>query len=199
MSASPPTTSPRAPRAAPLAPVDAAGRAEWLARLDAHDRAILAALVAEPRTGVACRLWRLVTHLGGATATTLLCLAPLVLGGAAWRVGLATATIVLLSHALVQLVRRSVGRPRPELRAGTSALVLAPDRFSFPSGHATAAMAVALGYALAAPALLPVLALLAMLIGLSRVVLGVHYLGDVLAGQLLAVASALVVRAAGLA
>jgi undecaprenyl-diphosphatase len=199
MSVSRPTTSARAPLGAPFAPADAAGRAEWLARLDAHDRAILATLVAGPRTAAECRLWRFVTHLGGAMATTLLCLAPLVLGDATWRVGVATAAIVLLSHALVQLVKRTVGRPRPELRAGTAALVLAPDRFSFPSGHATAAMAVALGYAMGAPALLPVLALGAMLVGLSRVVLGVHYLGDVLAGQLLAVVSALVVRAAGLA
>lgn len=179
-------------------------RAPWLARLDARDRAMLVALAAAPRTPAERRLWRGVTHLGGSRATILLCLLPLLAGagapgGASWRVGVATATIVVLSHLLVQLVKRTVGRPRPSAATGIAAQVLAPDRFSFPSGHAAAAMSVALGYAVGAPALLPVLALAALVVGLSRAVLGVHYLGDVLAGQLLAVVAALLLRLAGLA
>lgn len=176
-------------RAPSLAPV--------LARLDAHDRALLAALAGAPRTARGRAVWCAVTHLGGALATTLACALPLLLGalhrGFLWRAGLVTTATVLLSHGVVQLVKRRVARPRP---APDAAHVAAPDRFSFPSGHAAAALSVALGYALLAPALLPLLALAAVVVGLSRVVLGVHYLGDVLAGQALAaLAYVLVLRA----
>ena len=55
-------------------------------------------------------------------------------------------TSVVLSHLLVQLVKRTVARARPARTCGLSAVVREPDRFSFPSGHATAASSVALGY-----------------------------------------------------
>jgi undecaprenyl-diphosphatase len=66
-----------------------------------------------------------------------------------------------------------------------------PDRFSFPSGHACASMAVALAYGLAFPALAVPLVALATIVGFSRVCLGVHYPGDVLIGQLIAAGTAL--------
>jgi undecaprenyl-diphosphatase len=65
-----------------------------------------------------------------------------------------------------------------------------PDRFSFPSGHACAAMSVAIGFAVAFPALAAPLLVLAWLVGFSRVVLGVHYPGDVLVGQAIALITA---------
>lgn len=70
-------------------------------------------------------------------------------------------------------------------------MIAEPDRFSFPSGHAAAAMSVALGYAAVFPAIAPWFAALAVLVGYSRVALAVHYPGDVLAGQGLAVLTAL--------
>ena len=70
-------------------------------------------------------------------------------------------------------------------------LVVEPDRFSFPSGHSAAAMSVAFVYAFAFPQLAIVLVPLAFLVGASRVCLGVHYPGDVLIGQLIAVLTAI--------
>ncbi len=100
----------------------------------------------------------------------------------AWR----TLCLLGLSHFVVQLIKRSVGRPRPSLGESSGALVLIPDQFSFPSGHACAAMALAVGLANALPVLTVPLLLLALLVGFSRVMLGVHYPGDVLMGQAIA-------------
>jgi undecaprenyl-diphosphatase len=96
---------------------------------------------------------------------------------------------LVLSHLLVQLVKRTVGRPRPSLCTKGAGFIAAPDRFSFPSGHATASMAVALAYAMAFPVLAVPIIVLAGVVGASRVILGVHYPGDVAAGQAIAVAT----------
>lgn len=159
------------------------------ARLAAADRARLAALAAVARSDVEWRCWRALTYLGGTVATTLACLIPLLAGGAARRAGLFTTAVVLLSQGAVHLIKRAVGRPRPRT-TGLPTRAAEPDAFSFPSGHSAAAMAVALGYAAALPAAAPVLLLLALLVGLSRAVLGVHYLLDVAAGVLVAVGAA---------
>jgi undecaprenyl-diphosphatase len=95
-----------------------------------------------------------------------------------------------VSHAIVQIVKRFAVRERPAVRMSFNALIAVPDRFSFPSGHACAAMAVAAAFAGAFPTLAVPLLGLAMVIGLSRVVLGVHYPGDVAVGQAIALVTA---------
>ena len=158
-----------------------------LNRLDARDRALFLrwATVTESRARVR-RAWTALTHAGGATFTLAASTVPLALEGPLHEAAqLALATLVI-SHLIVQLVKRTVGRPRPSRGTLSTALVAEPDRFSFPSGHAAAAMSVAFAYAFSVPhAAVPLLSL-ATLVGLSRVCLGVHYPGDVLAGQTIA-------------
>lgn len=163
-----------------------------LARIGRGDRALFLRLALQEETPVRTRqLWRMLTHLGGARFTIGVSLAPLAIGGA-WRDGaLRALTILVISHVLVQLVKRTVGRPRPSRGTSCETLIAEPDRFSFPSGHAAAAMSVALGYAAVVPSLAPLYATLAVIVGFSRVALAVHYPGDVLAGQGLAVLTAL--------
>jgi undecaprenyl-diphosphatase len=64
------------------------------------------------------------------------------------------------------------------------------DRFSFPSGHTLHAVSFTVIAASAFPALALVLVPAAVLIALSRMVLGLHYPSDVLAGGLLGAAVA---------
>ena len=69
-------------------------------------------------------------------------------------------------------------------------LIEPEDRFSFPSGHAAAGLAVALPIAVAIGGLLGAAVLLfGLAVGVSRCYLGVHYPGDVLMGWLLAAAT----------
>lgn len=56
------------------------------------------------------------------------------------------------------------------------------DRFSFPSGHTLHAVSFSIIAAAAYPALWVLLLPLVVLIALSRVVLGLHYLSDVMVG-----------------
>jgi len=135
---------------------------------------------------------RWLTHLGGARVTIGAGVVLLPFGGATTRLGLAVLLANSLSHAAVQVLKRTVVRARPCDAHGRSlALVHLPDPFSFPSGHTAAAVSVATTLTLAQPVLGPLLVPLAVLIGYSRVRLRVHYLTDVLAGAGLGLAGAL--------
>jgi len=100
---------------------------------------------------------------------------------------------LLLSHLVVQVIKRRVIRERPHLRVVIGPHVVVPDKFSFPSGHSCAVMSVAFVHAVTYPWLAWPLLLIPMLVGLSRVRLGVHYPGDVFAGQAIAIATGILV------
>ena len=128
-------------------------------------------------------MMRLLTHLGGARATILASFGLILLGGNDRRVGVVALAGNVFSHLLVQVLKRTVARPRPcDANGAPLALIDLPDPFSFPSGHAAAAFAVALPIAFAHAWLAPLVLGLATLVALSRVTLRVHHLSDVAAG-----------------
>jgi undecaprenyl-diphosphatase len=80
-------------------------------------------------------------------------------------------------------------RPRPcQFEPHCWSKVLPPDRFSFPSGHTMTAFSIALVVSYFYPSLEGPLFFLALSIAVSRIVLGMHFLSDVLAGAVLGVA-----------
>ena len=168
-----------------------------LERADGGDRALLLrlALGGKTRRGVR-RFWLAVTHVGGAPFAIAFAVAPFFVQSLE-SVGARALLFLVLSHAVVQMVKRTVSRPRPSVHAGGITLAVEPDRFSFPSGHSAAAMSVAMAYAIAFPPLGAPLIALAMLVGASRVMLGVHYPGDVVMGQVLAIATGWLVAILG--
>jgi len=159
-------------------------------RIGEADERLLRAVVAR-RSRTLDRVMRAVTLLGEPVATVLW-VSSLLLGIVPVPPPLAVevAVTVLVSHLAVQGVKRWTVRPRPRLPVGMGSMIEAPDRFSFPSGHAAASLGVALPLALTLPwpAALPLLGL-ALLVGTSRCYLGVHYPGDVVVGWLLTLAS----------
>jgi len=166
-------------------------------RADGRDRALLLRLALGVRTRRSVRrFWLAVTHVGGAPVAIGFALAPFFFPSLE-SVGANAVLFLVLSHAVVQMVKRTVSRPRPSVHADGITLAVEPDRFSFPSGHSAAAMSVAIAYAIAFPALTAPLMVLAMLVGASRVMLGVHYPGDVVMGQVLAAVTAWLVVIAG--
>jgi diacylglycerol kinase family enzyme/membrane-associated phospholipid phosphatase len=90
-----------------------------------------------------------------------------------------------VSSALVNVVlKRLCGRVRPDLANLSSdrRLHRAPVTLSFPSGHSSSAGAFVTGLAMENPVAGAAVAPLALGVGYSRVHVGVHYPGDVVAG-----------------
>jgi membrane-associated phospholipid phosphatase len=101
------------------------------------------------------------------------------------------AGTVFAAHVASIVVKRVVKRTRPD-DEGVQVLVGTPSRLSFPSAHATSTTAAAVLYGgLTGRRLSPVLVPPMLL---SRMVLGVHYPSDVLAGSVLGAAIGGVVR-----
>jgi undecaprenyl-diphosphatase len=104
-----------------------------------------------------------------------------------------------LGIALFLRIKKATGRKRPcAIEPHCWATLLPPDQFSFPSGHTITAFAVAVSLSSFYPELAAGLFFCAVSVATSRVLLGMHFLSDVLAGAaigtLLAFASTWIIR-----
>lgn len=114
-------------------------------------------------------------------------LAILVLGGKSRFEALGAAGVSsVLSILLFLWLKRLTGRRRPcQIEPHCWATLLPPDQFSFPSGHTMTAFAVAIPLILFYPTLIIGLLFCALSIAASRILLGMHFLSDVVAGMLI--------------
>jgi len=160
-----------------------------LAHLDAR----LSALVRELRTPVLTTVAIWVTHIADTITLTILTLGTSA-GLWLWN-RRAEAAFVLLTVSLGSLLGSVVQLLVQRGRPAQVALIALPRTFSFPSGHALGSFLyfgclsfIVLGE-VRRPALryglVTLFALITVAVGLSRVYLGVHYLGDVIAAWLL--------------
>jgi undecaprenyl-diphosphatase len=110
----------------------------------------------------------------------------LVGGSERFRALLAAVVAVSVGIALFLRLKAAFGRKRPcALEPHCWATLLPPDQFSFPSGHTITAFAVAVSLAEYYPPLWPGLLFCAVSVALSRILLGMHFLSDVVAGGVL--------------
>ena len=96
----------------------------------------------------------------------------------------AVGAAAVLGIFVFKALKRLSQRPRPcQIEPHCWSKVLPPDQFSFPSGHTMTASSIAIVVSYFYPALD-----LALSIAVSRIVLGMHFLSDVLAGVVMGVA-----------
>jgi membrane-associated phospholipid phosphatase len=111
---------------------------------------------------------------------------PTEVAGALWAGGAA-----LIALELAQIIGRSIDRLRPyESMTDVHVLVARSADFSIPSDHATVVGAVAMGLVLVNRRWGTIAAGLAVLMAFTRVYVGAHYPGDVVAGLALGAATA---------
>lgn len=98
----------------------------------------------------------------------------------------AMAVVGLAGTAIYSLLKRGIRRPRPSTVREDLILTVAPlDRFSFPSGHTLHAIAFSVVVTAHAPVLGWLVWPFTALVAASRLILGLHYPSDVIAGGLL--------------
>lgn len=136
------------------------------------------------------RMWAIAaTRAGDGWIWYLFGLAILLLGGDSRFTAVAAAgSAAAVGIGVFISVKRISGRKRPcEYEPHCWATLLPPDQFSFPSGHTITAFSVAVTLSEFYPFLLPALLFVALSIATSRILLGMHFLSDVVVGALLGI------------
>ena len=136
------------------------------------------------RPPIVNKFFVLVSWLGDGTAWYGLILTlPLISGEAGLLTSLSMVKVGVINLALYKIIKSLTGRARPCAVSPSIILGTAPlDQYSFPSGHTMHAVAFSMIATAHHPELAWVLALFSCLIAMSRVILGLHYPTDVLAG-----------------
>lgn len=141
---------------------------------------------------------KVITNIGGPVIITIICIVLLLLHATRKKYGIPVLVTLVTSFILNCVLKNIFLRPRPNVLR-----LVTETSYSFPSGHS---MVNASLYTILVLLLLNnsnkkgkriilsiSLIILFLLIGISRIYLGVHYLGDVLAGWILGILVAFVV------
>ena len=125
-----------------------------------------------------------ITQLGGVIFTVSLCLALIAFGKNHVRhLGFEVLTALSATTLLVHIIKKIVSRERPyNILENINTFNLKLKDYSFPSGHTAASFSIATILYLNIPQLMIPVMLLALLVGISRIYLAVHYPSDVLVG-----------------
>jgi len=169
-----------------------AGFATFIARIDAAEYNLCRRLNRGASFAFPRRIFQIASRLGNGIVWYVLILSlPLIYGPAAIKPATVMALTGGLGVAIYTLLKHLFVRERPFITHAAIDRRAAPlDRYSFPSGHTLHAVSFAWQASAHFPELAWVLWPLAALIAASRVVLGLHYPSDVLAGAAIGAALA---------
>jgi undecaprenyl-diphosphatase len=122
---------------------------------------------------------------GGAWYALILAL-PIIYGANGLTTSFDMVRIGVVNLALYKIIKQLTSRPRPCAVSTSITAITAPlDQYSFPSGHTMHAVAFSIIATGHHPELALVLVPFTSLIALSRMVLGLHYPTDVIAGGII--------------
>jgi len=101
-----------------------------------------------------------------------------------------------IERSIYWLVKNGLRRPRPQQAVpGFRSLIVASDEFSFPSGHSSGAFLLATALLIVYGGSAAPMFLWAGAVAVSRILLGVHFPGDTVAGALMGGGIALITAA----
>jgi len=171
--------------------------ARWIQRADAAEHRLCLRLNRGCSSPATRNLFRLVSRLGdGVFWYLVMLLLPVLYGDRGLVPALQMAVASVIGVGLYSLLKARLVRERPYItHAGIEAFTAPLDRYSFPSGHTLHAVSFTLIATAHFPELAFLLVPMTLLIAASRVVLGLHYPSDVLAGAALGGALAVSVLA----
>jgi len=170
----------------------ATGLNAFMARVDAAEYGLCRRLNRGAAFALPRRIFQVASRLGDGIVWYVLLLAlPVLYGIAAVRPAAVMALTGALGVLIYALLKRLFVRERPFItHAGIDRAAAPLDRYSFPSGHTLHAVSFTWQALVHFPELAWVLVPLAALIAASRVVLGLHYPSDLLAGAAIGAALA---------
>lgn len=142
------------------------------------------------------RIMYRVTDLGGAVFTTIFAAVLVVFGNREIKLmGLEAIAALTFGQIFVQSLKKVFGRERPyKILQQLHTFGIDLSDYSFPSGHTTASFSLATTIALNMPRVALLVFFMAIVIGMSRIYLGVHYPTDVAAGVILGISASLTVH-----
>jgi undecaprenyl-diphosphatase len=160
------------------------------ARFDAAELRFCRYLNRSSRSSIVRESFRALSWLGnGWLWYALLLVLPLIYGAEGLVASVHMTATAVIGLALYKLIKNRAVRERPYVTDGAIECASAPlDRYSFPSGHTLHAVCFTLILTSYFPEWTAVLITVALLIALSRVILGLHYPTDVAAGAALGAA-----------
>jgi len=136
------------------------------------------------------------TNFGSAVFISVFTFIIIIFGNEDWiNTGIQAATTLAISQSITYGLKSLLGRERPyNILKNLNTFGIILKDYSFPSGHTSASFSLATTIALNKPVLSVLVLTIALIVGISRVYLGVHYPTDVVAGMVLGVGSAVLVH-----
>ena len=164
-------------------------RLSWFEKADQLEVSVCRALNRTSDQPIISVFFQAISRLGdGVFWYSLILLLPLLYGAAGIAISLQLTLTGLICVIAYKLLKGKLTRPRPYITFPDLTAVTPPlDLYSFPSGHTMNAVNFTVLTLWYLPELSVFLIPFTLLIGLSRIILGVHYPTDVIAGALLGI------------